>query len=519
MKSARLKQVFPFASCAFLLLACSSGETGTGGAGGGGAGGTGGSGGSGGEPSATVEWGPCPEGFRDECATIAMPLNHDDPEGETIDVFISRRGTGSKQLWLLQGGPGASAEVFYNLHDFLDVVDPDLQVLTMEHRGVGDSTRIGCSAEAASSPGGVQVVEEEWVECQDDVKAKWGDKLPYFSATQAAHDLAFAIDLTRKDDQPVFVYGGSYGTIWANRYAVLHPDQPSGIILDAPAQPGATTEYYDTWFEPVGRRVFSELCPMASRCSEHLGADPLAFLEQTVTKLEMGHCSSLGLDAATWKLVFAVFLMDYNLRNWLPAVTYRLDRCSNADMNAIATLFENIFNGGNKLPRKSSALQVHIVLSEMWPEGHVDEATVNAAQATANFWQDALAPEYQLQDTWPKYAPDEFYPKYAPANVPVLTLAGQDDPATPPAITGYGFRDNLTGPNQTFVEIPFGTHTVLRGGPVANGDPCPMRLVRAFLADPSQALPVSCVGEVLPPSFNAPTEVSMKFFGTEDLYD
>jgi pimeloyl-ACP methyl ester carboxylesterase len=466
-----------------------------------------------------IEWGTCPDRFRDQCATIAMPLDHDHPEGETIDVFVSRRGTGKRQLWLLQGGPGGSAEAFFGLHDFLTNLDPELEVYTIEHRGVGDSTRLGCAAEKSSTPGGSKILETEWAACRDEVVQKWGSRLAFFSTTQAAHDLALAIQRTRGPQHKVFVYGGSYGTYWGNRFGVLHPDRADGLVLDAPVQPASGLHLYDLQFEPIGRKIFSELCPQAPRCAEHLGVDPLAFLDRVVAKLRTGHCGELGVDMDTWKTVFGVFLMDYNLRNWLPALIYRLDRCGEADQTAIATLFGNIFRGGAGVPRKSDVLQVHVLLSEFWPRTHVDDTEVKAAGTTATFFQNAVAHTFAMQDTWPRYAPDPAAASYAPPSLPVLTLAGSLDPAAPPALVGYGYRDQMKGPHHTFVEIPYGAHTVLTSGSVGPDQPgCPAQLVRAFLADPTAKLPVDCAAKVLKPSFDAPPALATRYFGTEDIY-
>ncbi len=475
------------------------------------------------EVAEPIEWGACPSRFRDQCATLAMPLDHAHPEGETIDVFVSRRGTGTgtgkRQLWLLQGGPGASAESFFGLHDFLTTIDPELEVYTIEHRGVGDSTRLGCSAERSNSAGGAKIVESEWSACRDEVQKQWGSRLAFFSTTQAAHDLALAVKRTRGPQHKTFVYGGSYGTFWANRFGVLHPTAADGIVLDAPVQPGTSLARYDLQFEPIGRRIFSELCPQAPRCAEHLGADPLSFLDRAVAKLRTGHCSALGVDFDTWKTVFGVFLMDYNLRNWLPALVYRLDRCNAADQTAIATLFGNIFRGGSGVPRTSMVLQVHVLLSELWARTHVDDAEIKAANATATFFQNASAPAYLMQDSWPRYSQDPAAADYVPPSVPVLTLAGSLDPAAPPALVGYGYRDRMTGPHQTFVEIPYGAHTVLTSGSVGPDEPgCPAQLVRAFLADPTAKLPVACAARVQKPSFDAPAALATRYFGTEDIY-
>lgn len=472
-------------------------------------------------PPAPLPWGACPERFRSECVTLRVPLNHDEPEGESIEVFLSHRpGTGA-QLWLLQGGPGASAESFYNFYGFLDAVDPELDIYTLEHRGVGDATRLGCSAEAAGTPDGFQISAGEWPDCLTEVKAAWGDRLAHFSTTQAAHDLALAIDRTRRPGQRSFVYGISYGSYWAHRYAVLYPEQSAGVVLDGPVQPEATLEDYDTWFEPVGRAVFEDLCPAAPRCAAALGDDPWAFFEQTYASLAAGHCRSLGVDLETWRIVFALFLMDHTLRDWLPALIVRLERCAAADRQAIATLFGNLFGrGGDTLPRTSRVTQVHVLLSENWPRTPVDTARVDAARETAHFFQDALVGPFTLQDTWPRYAADPLADAYAPPDLPMLTMAGRYDPAAPPALVATGYREHLTGPHQTYVEMPFGAHGVLTGSPVDDGlPPCPFQLFRAFLADPTAPLPVNCVDHVQGPTFDAPPELATRYWGTSDLYE
>jgi pimeloyl-ACP methyl ester carboxylesterase len=369
--------------------------------------------------------------------TLRVPLNHDEPEGESIEVFLSHRPGNGAQLWLLQGGPGASAESFYNFYGFLDAVDPELDIYTLEHRGVGDATRLGCSAEAAGTPDGFQISAGEWPDCLTEVKAAWGDRLAHFSTTQAAHDLALAIDRTRRPGQRSFVYGISYGSFWAHRYAVLYPEQSAGVVLDGPVQPEATLEDYDTWFEPVGRAVFEDLCPAAPRCAAALGDDPWAFFEQTYASLAAGHCRSLGVDLETWRIVFALFLMDHT-----------------------------------------------------------------------------------LQDTWPRYAADPLADAYAPPDLPMLTMAGRYDPAAPPALVATGYREHLTGPHQTYVEMPYGAHGVLTGSPVDDGlPPCPFQLFRAFLADPTAPLPVNCVDHVQGPTFDAPPELATRYWGTSDLYE
>ena len=473
-----------------------------------------------GPSAATVEWGACPEGFQTECAVIEMPLDHDRPDGPAIDVLISRRTNGgAKQLWLLQGGPGGSAAGLLGYTDLFPMLDPALEVYTIEHRGVGPSTRLGCAAEGADTPDGMTITVAEAPACLAELEATWGDDLRFFDTTQAAHDLARAIELTRAPEQPVFVWGGSYGSYWAHRYAVLHPDQPTGVLIDAAVQPGASLAEFPTQFEPIGRTVLGDLCPLEAVCAEKLGPDPVAFAEALSARLDAGHCAELGLEADALRNVFGVFLMSYTLREWLPALLYRLDRCDAADRAALETLFGNLFGSEEPTmaPYDSPLLQTHIVLSELWAEG-VDPAAVAAATEGAVFRQDGLTLAYALQDSWPTYDPGLVAGAYAPPEVPALVTVGELDPAAPPDTYGVGYRDNLTGAAQHYVEIPYAAHSVLLSGAIPGALSCPMQLFRAFVTDPAGALP-DCTEDVVPPQFSTPPSVTQTYWGTSDLYE
>ncbi|MBB5919882.1 outer membrane lipoprotein SlyB, partial [Actinoalloteichus hoggarensis] len=46
-------------------------------------------------PAATLEWGTCPDDVEDpqalsQCATVPVPLDYGDPDGERIEIMISR---------------------------------------------------------------------------------------------------------------------------------------------------------------------------------------------------------------------------------------------------------------------------------------------------------------------------------------------------------------------------------------------------------------------------------------------
>ena len=109
------------------------------------------------DPAATLDWGACPEGTAPTnpqltCATLAVPLDYDDPDGKTIEIMISklpsqnpdqRRGI----LLTNPGGPGGSGlSLPADIQDLgapaslLDSYD----IIGMDPRGVGRSTPVSC---------------------------------------------------------------------------------------------------------------------------------------------------------------------------------------------------------------------------------------------------------------------------------------------------------------------------------------------------------------------------------------
>jgi pimeloyl-ACP methyl ester carboxylesterase len=178
-------------------------------------------------------WGDCPlhfdepNGPRAECATFRVPLkwNADGTKSQddrTIAIFAQRfRGKGKgkhKQLWMLQGGPGAPGSFFSHDMEHLAALDEDVDFYTLDHRGMGRSERIGCPQEDLSSEGGFTITDGERAACDAAVEKKWGHDLGAFSTTFAARDLHRLIERTRAPQQKVYVYGVSYGTHFAHRY-------------------------------------------------------------------------------------------------------------------------------------------------------------------------------------------------------------------------------------------------------------------------------------------------------------
>ena len=280
-----------------------------------------------------------------ECADIQAPLHWDDPAAAApINIRLKRLlalQPGSKILWLLQGGPGApgTTTMGYLMQRIRDR-DPSIDVYTVDHRGTGESTYMGCpEQEAEDSLAGGSIYGEEWTPCIEYLKNEW---LPTeaFSVTAAARDVGLAVEMASREDKDNFVMGISYGTYWAHRYAQNFPNQSKGVILDSVIPSGGFPYDVRDLNEYEVTRALFELCAEDDSCSEKLSEDPLALAEETFFAFRDGqHCQLLaqrGLDPASLQYMAAQLATFYwHGRPIVPALYYRLARCEEQDVNAL----------------------------------------------------------------------------------------------------------------------------------------------------------------------------------------
>ena len=214
------------------------------------------------------------------CTFAQVPLDHDEPAGRGIEVFVKRlsprgppEGSPSHAVWLLSGGPGdSSADDCEPLHALLmERLRPQgaFEVFTLDHRGVARSGRLGCrwsQAETPGSDGGVGVTAAEWPGCLESLALDFpGGGLRHFSSAAAARDVHLLMERFRRPGQSLSVYGVSYGTYWAGRYARLFPGHARALVLDgvvsmsgrAGAEPPErfTYERWDLKMQGVGRTL------------------------------------------------------------------------------------------------------------------------------------------------------------------------------------------------------------------------------------------------------------------------
>ncbi|MFN3202610.1 MAG: alpha/beta fold hydrolase [Bradymonadia bacterium] len=479
-----------------------------------------------------IQWAPCTLYTGQflpmaECGRFLAPLYRADQGGERIELFIKRARAsnsmeGSGQLWLLAGGPGLSAEALEPLMGHMHETYPHLDIYTVDHRGTGQSDRLSCpEAEHRDSEGGVMITLSEWSSCISGLKSRRWDQLAAFSTSDAAHDLALAIERTRRPGQDVYIYGSSYGTWLALRYLQLYPQGSDGVILDSVCPPGACDlSAYDAWFDEAGHRLL-DLCAEDQKCRSYMGADPMALARRTLQAHEDGRCMPLvekGIDRGVVRRMLASLLSSRDAWPYVPALIYRLGRCTAGDVSAITHLYgllsQSDASPTSTIRRRSPVLFYHVGLSELWPEG-VDAETLSERVRDSVFSQDVTLTASALADQWPRYPqPDVRWPA---SGVPMLALQGGLDPQVPPKAVDV--IDMHLGPRQHLVTLPWSGHQTLYDSPVHRGTHCAQQLMDQFLADPKAELDTACVSDLVPVSFEADRLSPDMMWGTPDLWD
>ena len=202
-------------------------------------------------PAAAPDWEPCEDGF--ECATLAVPLDEDDPAAGSLPLALTRRPAGDPgarvgSLVVNPGGPGASAV------DFLQAVWPGLptpladrfDLVAFDPRGVGRSGQVRCGTTAeldgwvALDPtpddaAELDALERGSAELAAGCAERSGRVLPHVSTADAAADL----DRVRAavGDERLTYLGYSYGTALAAAYLDRFPTRVRAMALDGALDP------------------------------------------------------------------------------------------------------------------------------------------------------------------------------------------------------------------------------------------------------------------------------------------
>jgi pimeloyl-ACP methyl ester carboxylesterase len=458
-----------------------------------------------------------------ECALTDAPRDYAQPEAGRIELGVKRvvqSGAPKAQLWLVDGGPGASAVAgLATLARRIRTLRPDIELYAVDHRGVGGSHALTCPETDG---------QLDWPSCITHLQAKEADYLPHITTSNAMRDLARLVERTRKPNVPVYVYGGSYGTYAVLRYMALFPKQADAVILEGISPPGRGFDTYDAEMNGAAQELFAA-CAKDPSCASRLGANPWKKAGDVIASFDAGHCPTLNLDSDGARSFLGAYSLFREFRDLLPAIVYRMERCEPRDVAAIVRFYQALRGGGQRLPAmtfndrahdNSYALFFHIALSEMWHwDGHPPLASVVASWRTTTMSTGLTVQLANLQSTWPVYTRGPEVTADLPAfDRPLLMLQGGLDTATT-AAPARRLRDHYKGANQTWVEVPSAGHMVMEGTPIPGNDDCGRKVVLGFLDDPNAAVDTSCISQVVPPLFDGVPALNQILLGVSDAWD
>jgi pimeloyl-ACP methyl ester carboxylesterase len=208
----------------------------------------------------SIAWGACTDELATEavleCATLAVPLDYDDPTGTALDLALVRvpaEGERRGAVLFNPGGPGGSG--FDPIALSGTVIQSELgltqfDLVGFDPRGVDRSGGIKCVGDAfqdahlylddtPDTPEEQQLLDEADQGFIDGCTAKYGDTLKFYSTANTARDMD-AIRAGLGDDQMSFL-GISYGTYLGGVYASLFPERVRAMVLDSAYEPNGDT--------------------------------------------------------------------------------------------------------------------------------------------------------------------------------------------------------------------------------------------------------------------------------------
>ncbi len=206
--------------------------------------------GSGSDPGTrgTLEFAGCGQAYL--CATLAVPADHDDPDGPAVDLAIGMLPAGdpSQRVGYLLANPGGPGGGMTGFLDFGAGLSPYLlerfDVVGWDPRGVGGSVPSGCWVKAIElhlvdplpgTPDERALLDETARALAEECVAQLGDMVAHIGTIDTVRD----IDAIRRalGAETISYIGFSYGTLLGLHYAGMFGEHLRAAVLDGVADP------------------------------------------------------------------------------------------------------------------------------------------------------------------------------------------------------------------------------------------------------------------------------------------
>ncbi len=470
---------------------------------------------------------PCPDS-EFTCVTLAVPYDHFNPSGGTLDVVfgvLPASGVRKGMLVVATGGPGTAG--LLSADSYVASYDPSIpeyfDIVFFDQRGVGLSGGLQCVDAAAafyradwdaSTPDGEAAMIATARDFAQDCVAEMGNPayLPYLGTNQAVEDLeafraAMGVD-------KFWLYGESYGTQYAQTYAAAHPDRLAGLLLDGTVDLTLSgTDFYVTQAQAFNDTLVVTLnaCNDDPLCAADMGADAVKVYDDLAGKLKQaplpfdfplpsGGMESRALAFSDLETAASGYMYSEAERMIFLRALAAYSR--NGDLVPMARiLYDSLGLDPETLeavpdPSYSDAVYYGVECQDYAYPGDTPEARAEAYIRAGDALESSLT---RFTSVFYGDLPCAFWPgaaaqierpaPLAASGIPTIVLNGTADPATP-----------YEGAQAVASRLENGSFIAETGGPhilFGWGNPCVDDLVTAFLvADIMPARQVSCKGVV-----------------------
>lgn len=403
------------------------------------------------------------------CSTLAVPENHDDQDGRTIDLaiaLVTAEGQAEPDpIVMIAGGPGQSAlESYPSLHRAFDDARRQRHVLLVDARGTGQSHPLKCENEEGRSA----VMEDEDVSpqaarafaerCREQL-SKTTDLRRYTTA-----DHIRDLDLVRQKlgIDKLNLMGISYGTRVAQQFAKRYPQRARTVTLDS-VVPNTLVlgQEHARNLDAALKRQF-ERCREDAACSKNLG-DPAVKLDALRARLRAGNLPPVRYRepvSGNWRtevptyshlsLLLRLYAYQPEVASMLPLIVHDASEGHYESLLAQAraiygTVSDSIMHG----------MQLSVMCAED------SELAPNPNDADTIMGMEFVEFSRAQCEVWPKGERADDFRAPLSGDVPVLAISGELDPVTPPR---YGEEVIESLPNGRHLVLPGQGHSVLATG-------------------------------------------------------
>ena len=464
---------------------------------------------------AQIAWQPCGETNELACAHLSVPV---DPSGAipgTISLAMRRHrspvGESKDAVIALAGGPGQAAIPFTS--QFVQLLGPIVStrdLIVFDQRGTGLSHPLSCAAfehlKSGLTPSAVKI-------CAGQI----GQTRGLYTTADTVAD----IEAIRQAGgyEKLVLYGTSYGTKVAERYAQEYPSHVEALVLDSVVPSSGRDAFNETTFAAV-RRILHQLC--AGRSCAHITPEPVSDLARLVKRMGSGSLSGRFVNdlgrpetgrISANDLLGVLMAGDFDpiLRAEFPAA---VRSALNGRTAALARLIARANSGEEAEGEESlsegfdTPLYYSTICEEsVFPWARSASAKARLAEATSAlrtqpasaFSPFTKANALALSDvpmcaSWPFASAGPEVDEAPLPNVPTLILSGADDLRTPTA----GAREVAAQiPDAQLLVVPNTGHSVLGSDPTS----CAQNALQALFANK----PVKQCEDKTPPALALPT--------------